>query len=51
MVHTNLITITYLITDHGLDHDLDRLLDRDYLVDRDSLLDRLIANVTFRIIP
>ena len=32
MVHTNLIAITYLITDH----DIDRLLDSDCLADRES---------------
>ena len=41
VVHTNLITITYLISDHDL----------DFRANRGSLIDRLIANVTFRLIP
>ena len=47
VVHTNLITITYLITDQDLDSllDLDRLLDRDRLADLGFVFDRLIASV------
>ena len=43
--------ITIAITDLITGHDLDRFLDRDCLADRGFLFGRLIANVTFRLIP